>query len=95
MNKLEKVRPVTPAIASNRVIISNTVFQDIIKAIDSHVDAINTLIDEVVAIRAEVNSSKSTSNELDSKIELLRNALGSTNASLQALAESIQVLQNL
>jgi len=44
MNKIEKIHPVTPEVVSNRVVISNKVFKEIVTTLNNAIDTLNILI---------------------------------------------------
>ena len=99
MNKIEKTHPVTPRVVSNRVIISNKVFTELIDTINSIVNATNSLIDAVESLEDNLTAcdNKHTSSEtaLGNQASELRTAINSNKDSIQALAAAIQEITNI
>ena len=88
MNKVEKIHPVTPRVVSNRVIISNKVFTELIDTINANIAATNSLIDAFETLNSKVEGYGAKTNSL-------REAVLANKERTQSLAAAIQVLQNI
>lgn len=99
MNKVEKIHPVTPRVVSNRVIISNKVFTELIDTINANIVATNSLIDAFETLNSKVegynNYHIDAEQNLETQTNSLREAVIANKESTQALAAAIQVLQNI
>lgn len=99
MNKIEKVHPVTPSVVSNRVIISNKVFRELVECVNNIVETTNNIIDTLSNLENDLRSIDNTHTNAEAELQVRANtiqALATANQeSVQALAAAIQTLTNL
>lgn len=99
MNKVEKINPATSNIASNRVVVNNKIFQEIINAVNTNAETTNQIIDVVVLLEQKITAldEKAEGKFADvlAAIEVVKNSATQNKNNLTALASAVATLQGI
>lgn len=99
MNKVEKINPATGNIISNRVVVNNKVFQEIINAVNTNAEATNQIIDVVVLLEQKITAldEKTEGKFADvlDAIALVKNSATQNQNSITSLANAVATLQGI
>ncbi len=99
MNKIEKINPATGNIASNRVVINNKIFQEIINAVNTNAETTNKLIDAVALLEQKITElTKDTNGKFEEvllAIDSIKTSVSKNEDNLVSLAKAVATLQGI
>lgn len=99
MNKVEKINPATSNIASNRVVVNNKIFQEIINAVNTNAETTNQIIDVVVLLEQKITAldKKAEGKFADvlAAIKVVKDSTTQNKNNLTALASAVATLQGI
>lgn len=99
MNKVEKINPATGNIASNRVVVNNKIFQEIINAVNTNAETTNQIIDVVVLLEQKITAldKKAEGKFADvlAAIKVVKDSTTQNKNNLTALASAVATLQGI
>ena len=99
MNKVDKINPVTGNIASNRVVVNNKIFQEIINAVNTNAETTNKIIDVVALLEQKITDlSKDTNGKFEEVLAAINSVKASVSKNennLASLAQAVATLQGI
>ncbi len=99
MNKVEKINPATGNVASNRVVVNNKIFQEIINAVNTNAETTNKIIDVVALLEQKITDlTKGTNDKFEevlSAIDSIKASVSKNENNLTSLAKAVATLQGI